>query len=235
MSERYETRFSNSFLLMAASRNNVKTKAECEALEEWKVLEVKTQVKQEQLRFLNETLKDFSDAQKDSPEYKMCQEEVAKCVSDCESYERQQERLLYGGPLSELYSKIHSWNLRMSQGLMMYANSCTNPNWESEAIRKHHNYSANTLEALYTKETQTLTGKKNTLKAKYGFLIPALDQHINEINDAVCHIEEQLAGLKWCLSKKKRDYKKKLAAELERLSNYLKLLQTKRRLWLVIR
>ena len=52
MSERYEMSYSDNYLLMTVSWNDVKTKAERDALEEWKLLEVKAGIKREQLQLL---------------------------------------------------------------------------------------------------------------------------------------------------------------------------------------
>lgn len=53
MSERYEMSYSDNSLLMIVSAGDVKTPAEREVLEIWKMAEAKRSIKNEQLMFLN--------------------------------------------------------------------------------------------------------------------------------------------------------------------------------------
>ena len=222
MSERSEMSYSDNFLLMTASWSETKTRAERDALDEWKLLEVKAGIKREQLHFLNQVIRDLP---QDSAERQQCREEAKKCVSDSSTYERQEWKLR-DGILKELTQQISKKAL--------YSN-LYRPDLEAEYIRKHHINSAQALENLYTKESQTIAGRKNIKLAGESILIKSLDKEIAEITEKVNSVEAELSKLKWCLSKEKRTRKATLTEDLAHLCNYLKAMQAKRRLWLVIR
>lgn len=70
MSERYEMSYSDNYLLMTVSSQDVATQAEREALEKWKLAEVKRGTKNEQLMFLNQIIREFPPSLKASEEFK---------------------------------------------------------------------------------------------------------------------------------------------------------------------
>ena len=59
MSERYEMSYSDNSLLMTISASDLKTPAEREALEMWKMAEAKRSIKNEQLMFLNQVIREY--------------------------------------------------------------------------------------------------------------------------------------------------------------------------------
>ena len=222
MSERYEMSYSDNYLLMTVSWNDVKTKAERDALEEWKLLEVNAGIKREQLQLLNQVIRDLP---KDSVEFMQCKEEAQKCVSDCSTYERQEWKLR-SGILKEVTQQIKTQ--------VLYSNQYR-PALEAEYIRRYNINSTQALELLYSKESQTIEGRKNVKLAGNSILIKSLDQKIDEITLKISNIEVELSKLKWCLSKEKRSQKANLTEQLNDLGAYIKRLQAQRRLWSVVR
>ena len=117
---------------------------------------------------------------------------------------------------------------------MLYSNQYR-PVLEAEYIRRYNINSTQALELLYSKESQTIEGRKNVKLAGNSILIKSLDQKIDEITLKISNIEVELSKLKWCLSKEKRSQKANLTEQLNDLGAYIKRLQAQRRLWSVVR
>ena len=221
MSERYEMSYSDNSLLMTISASDVKTPAEREALEIWKMAEAKRSIKNEQLMFLNQVIREYPSNLQNSDEFKEIQEEARKCAKDISSCDRE-ECKLRSGILKPLAKQI------FKQVQFRY-------DLEPVLIRKHDLNYVQALERLYAKEAQTLEGKLNQKNAESSPMICALDQQIHKITQEIKQIEGDLSKFKWCWSKEKRTQKENLTERLSNLSSYAQRLHAQRRLWSVIR
>lgn len=221
MSERYEMSYSDNYLLMTISSGDVTTQAERDALEKWKLAEVKRGIKNEQLMFLNQIIKEFPPALRTSEEFKKIQEDARKCVKDISTYDHEEYKLRSGilKPLAQQVFKQAQFRFDL----------------EAVFIRKHDLNYAQSLELLYMKESQTAAGRRNRKDAESSPLICVLDQKITEVTQEIAQNKNNLSKLKWSWSKNKRKQKEILTETSNNLNNYLNRLQMQRRLWTVIR
>ena len=221
MSERYEMSYSDNSLLMTISASDLKTPAEREALEMWKMAEAKRSIKNEQLMFLNQVIREYPSDLRNSDEFRGIQEEARKCAKDISSCDREECKLRSGilKPLAQQIFKQVQFRFDL----------------EPVLIRKHDLNYAQALERLYTKEAQTLAGKLNQKNAESSPMIRALDQQIHKITREIKQVEEDLSKFKWCWSKEKRTQKENLTERLNSLRSYAQRLHAQRRLWSVIR
>lgn len=220
MSERYEMSYSDNYLLMTLSSQDVTTQAERDALEKWKLAEVKRGTKNEQLMFLNQIIREFPPSLKASERFKKIQEQARTCAKDISTCD-QAECKLRSGILKSLAQQV----FRQVQFRFDLQNAL---------IRKHDLNYAQSLELLYARELQTVAGKQKQKDAEHNPLICELDNKITVVIQEIEQTKNNLSKLKWCWSKEKRRQKESLVETLGDLNDYLNRLKTQRRIWTVI-
>ena len=163
---------------------------------------------------------------RDSIEYKQFLAELHLCHNAISAYEQKESKIRSGRILKPLAQQVFAQVRNATQG---------NYNAEMAYVQKHDANYARATEMLYNKEQQTETGKQNVATANSSILLLAFDKKISEVHQEVKGIESNLSKLGWCLSREKRTLKKSLTDELNDRKNYLNNLQSRRRLWTVIR
>lgn len=225
MSERnYGISYSDNYLLMLLSDDDVTTQSERDALKEWKLREAMVGILREQSWFLNDVLKSFPS--RESEEYKKYLAEINLCHNAMSAYEQKESKIRSGRILKPLAQQVFTQVRNATQG---------NYNAEMAYVRKHDANYLKAIEMLYTKESQSEDGKYNQEHSNSSPLIYALDKKISKEQEEKKLIEAKLNKLKWCFSKEKRMHKAVLTQELNNQNTYLNRLQNNRRLWVVIR
>ena len=229
MSERYQDRdtmsYSDNFLLMSLSAGEVIDPHERSALENWKLLEVKANIKNEQLMLLRYVVRNYQQFAITGEDLKQCTREATKYAKAVDSCMREETKLRTEmlGPLAR----------RISQQVSL--RGYYRPEVEAEHVRSYEKNYAQARDKLYNREVSSTTGIQNKETADSSLLIRVLDIKITEVQQRVNQVENELANLKWCISREKREYKQKLSQELLETNNYLASLREDRKLWMVIR